>query len=61
MADASRVLVPLGGRSDHSHLRARLIASLSRSQERSLTFMGSLTNPIAVRHEGRAEGLLPRP
>jgi len=42
MADAKRVLIPLGGRREHSHLRARLIASLSRSDERSLTFLCTL-------------------
>lgn len=42
MEEAKRVLVPLGGRRDHSHLRARLIASLSRSQQRSLTFLSTL-------------------
>jgi amino acid transporter len=52
MAAADRVLVPLGGRSDHSHLRARLISSLSRSQERSLTFLGSLP-PNAPRESRR--------
>ncbi len=39
MADAKRVLVPLGGQRDHSHLRARLLSSLSRSGERSVTFL----------------------
>ena len=37
--EARRVLVPLGGRRAHSRLRARLLASLSRSGERSLTFL----------------------
>lgn len=52
MADAGRVLVPLGGRRDHSHLRARLIASLSRSSERSLTFLGTVP-PTATADERR--------
>jgi amino acid transporter len=39
MDSATRVLVPLGGRRAHSRLRARLLASLSRSGERSLTFL----------------------
>jgi amino acid transporter len=55
MADASRVLVPLGGRSDHSHLRARLIASLSRSRERSLTFLGSLPSNAPRESQRRYE------
>lgn len=39
MSEARRILVPIGGRNEHSHLRARLLASLSRSGERSLTFL----------------------
>jgi nucleotide-binding universal stress UspA family protein len=42
MADAHRVLVPIGGRRDQSHLRARLLASLSRSRERALTYFHTL-------------------
>ncbi len=38
MDEAHRVLVPIGGRREHSHLRARLLSSLSRSGERSVTF-----------------------
>ena len=38
MDEARRVLVPIGGRREHSHLRARLLSSLSRSGERSVTF-----------------------
>ncbi len=51
MAEAERVLVPLGGRRDHSRLRARLIASLSRSGRRSLTFLGTM--PPAASAEAR--------
>ncbi len=51
MADARRVLVPLGGRRAHSHLRARLLASLSRSSERSITFVRTL--PTAMAEETR--------
>ncbi len=43
MTDAQRVLIPLGGRADHSQPRARLIASLSRSRERSLTFLETVS------------------
>ena len=39
VTEARRVLVPIGGRRDQSHLRARLIASLSLSGERTLTFL----------------------
>jgi nucleotide-binding universal stress UspA family protein len=42
MEDARRVLVPMGGRRDQSRLRARLIASLSRSEGRILTFFGTV-------------------
>jgi len=38
MDEARRVLVPIGGRREHSHLRARLLSSLSRSGARSVTF-----------------------
>ena len=40
MDSARRILVPVAGGSHHSRLRARLIASLSRSERRSLTFLG---------------------
>jgi nucleotide-binding universal stress UspA family protein len=39
LARARRVLVPIGGRRDHSYLRARLLGSLSRSGERTVTFL----------------------
>jgi nucleotide-binding universal stress UspA family protein len=39
---ARRVLVPLGGRRDHSVLRARLLASLSRGANRELLFVRTL-------------------
>ena len=51
MAEAERVLVPLGGRRDHSHLRARLLASLSRSSNRSVTFL--MTLPTATEPDTR--------
>ncbi len=40
MDSARRILVPVAGGAHHSRLRARLIASLSRSEQRSLTFLG---------------------
>ena len=40
IAGADRILVPVAGGAHHSRLRARLIASLSRSGKRSLTFFG---------------------
>ena len=39
MEDAARVLVPVRGRRDHSHLRTRLLASLCRTGGRQLTFL----------------------
>jgi len=39
LADARRVLVPIGGRPDQSYLRARLFASLSRRSSTHLTFL----------------------
>jgi APA family basic amino acid/polyamine antiporter len=51
MVEAERVLVPLGGRRDHSHLRARLLASLSRSSDRSVTFLKTL--PTATEPDTR--------
>ena len=42
MDEPERVIVPLGGRGDHSRLRVRLLASLSRSRGRSFIFLGTL-------------------
>ena len=39
LGNAKRVLVPIGGRADHSYLRARLFASLSRRGAAHLTFL----------------------
>lgn len=39
MEGAARVLIPVRGRRDHSHLRTRLLASLCRTGERRLTFL----------------------
>jgi len=50
MDEARRVLVPLGGRREHSHLRARLLASLSRSGDRLLTFL-HVMSPAATSDE----------
>jgi amino acid transporter len=55
MGDAKRVLVPLGGRRDHSHLRARLLSSLTRSGERSLTFLQTLPASVTEETRRRAE------
>jgi basic amino acid/polyamine antiporter, APA family len=56
IADARRVLIPLGPRRDHSRLRARLLASLTRADGRSLTFLHSVppgTSAAARRREER--------
>jgi nucleotide-binding universal stress UspA family protein len=55
MDEAKRVLVPIGGRREHSHLRARLLASLFRSGERSLTFLGALPATASRDIRRRAE------
>ena len=39
LSGVRRVLVPLGGRSRHSELRARLLGSLCRTAEREVTFL----------------------
>jgi basic amino acid/polyamine antiporter, APA family len=56
IADARRVLIPLGTRRDHSRLRARLLASLTRADGRSLTFLHTVppgTSAAARRREER--------
>jgi amino acid transporter len=58
MSDARRVLVPLGGRREHSRLRARLLASLSRSGERSLTFFRALPPAMSTETRRRFERTL---
>lgn len=49
-----RVLVPVGGRRDHSRLRARLLASLTRTGDSRITFLG-VVPPAAVDERRRAE------
>ncbi len=55
MSEAKHVLVPLGGRRDQSRLRARLLSSLSRSQERSVTFLRTLPTATAPETRVRLE------
>ena len=55
MDDARRVLVPIGGRGDHSHLRARLLSSLSRSGDRSLTFLHAVGTATSADERHRVE------
>ena len=47
ISEATRILVPVGGRRLHSHLRARLLASLSRSATPTLTFVRALPPAVA--------------
>jgi APA family basic amino acid/polyamine antiporter len=54
MAEAKRVLVPLGGQRDHSHLRARLLASMSRA-ERSVTFLHTYSSSASAETRRRLE------
>lgn len=42
IAQVRSVLVPLGGRGDHSLARARLLSSLTRSQDCAITFLRTL-------------------
>jgi APA family basic amino acid/polyamine antiporter len=53
--EASRVLVPTGGGRDHSHLRARLLASLSRSTDLSVTFLRTVATAESEENVGRYE------
>jgi len=51
----ARVLVPLGGRRDQSHLRARLLGSLSRSGDRVVSFLRVVGADAPVEEVQRAE------
>ena len=42
ISEATRILVPVYGRRAHSHLRARLLASLSRTSAPTLTFVNAV-------------------
>jgi hypothetical protein len=55
MAGVRRVLVPLGGRGHHSRLRARLLASLTRSDGCSITFLLSLPPSASPEQRRRLE------
>jgi amino acid transporter len=54
-ASAHNILVPAGGRRDQSVLRARLLASLSRSQQRHITFLRVLPDNVSERDYREAE------
>ncbi|WP_419941280.1 amino acid permease [Candidatus Palauibacter sp.] len=60
ISEATRILVPVGGRSVHSHLRARLLASLSRSTSPTLTFVRALPPGTGAESRRRFERVLRR-
>ena len=52
---ATRILVTVKGRRDHSELRARLLGSLSRSSEPTVTFLCALPSDASPDRRRRAE------
>jgi len=54
-ASAHRILVPVGGRRDQSVLRARLLANLSRSGRRHVTYLRVLAETATDRVHRQAE------
>lgn len=52
---ATRILVAVKGRRDHSELRARLLGSLSRSSEPAVTFLRALPSDASPDRRRRAE------
>ncbi|MYE35294.1 MAG: amino acid permease [Gemmatimonadales bacterium] len=52
---ATRILVTVKGRRDHSELRARLLGSLSRSSEPAVTFLCALPSDTSPDRRRRAE------
>lgn len=52
---ATRILVSVKGRRDHSELRARLLGSLSRSSEPAVTFLCALPSDASPDRRRRAE------
>jgi amino acid transporter len=61
IAEVRRVLVPLGGHGHHSRLRARLLASLTRSEDCEITFLRSVApgtpEPERIRAEREVRAL----
>jgi APA family basic amino acid/polyamine antiporter len=55
IAQVEKVLVPLGGRPVHSHLRARLLASLTRSDQCRITFLFTVPSSLATEARARFE------
>ena len=50
-----RVLVPIGGVRDHSRVRARLLASLSRTDACEITFLRTIPPGASLAEKRRAE------
>jgi amino acid transporter/nucleotide-binding universal stress UspA family protein len=46
LADSKKILVPVGGRGGHDHLLTRLLASLSRKQQREITFVRVVSSSL---------------
>jgi nucleotide-binding universal stress UspA family protein len=55
IAQVRRVLVPIGGRRDHSEVRARLLASLTRSQDCKILFLRTIEPEAPFEERRRAE------
>ncbi|MEJ2481616.1 MAG: amino acid permease [Gemmatimonadota bacterium] len=55
LAEARRVLVPIAGGRDQSHLRARLLSSLARTGDRSITFLHTIPASASAEFAVRAE------
>ena len=55
LEQVSRVLVPIGGGRDQSHLRARLLSSLARTGQRAITFYHTLPASSSDEAYSRAE------
>jgi len=58
VATVRRVLAPIGGRRDHSQLRARLLASLSRSESCQVRFLRTVPPGSSAETRRRAESEL---
>jgi basic amino acid/polyamine antiporter, APA family len=57
LGEARRILIPTGGRGGHDRLLARLLSSISRSQERQITFLTVLPtgSPDKARRQSRRD------
>jgi nucleotide-binding universal stress UspA family protein len=60
LADAHRITVPIAGRGGHDRLLARLLASLSRSNQRDITFLRVLPEQATAQERRQAEHDLKR-